>query len=74
MLEGKLRPQFDKVDGRPEKIAVASKADVKLREKQRDFERRDYQAQKVMIINMNLLTTGFQVVFQWALTEEFKFC
>lgn len=51
MLEGKIRPQFDRLDGRPEKVPVSTRADVKLREKQRDFENLDYEAQKVMIMN-----------------------
>ena len=47
VLHGKLRPQFDRADGRPEKVPVATKTEVKLREKQKDFEQRDYRAQRV---------------------------
>ena len=42
MLEGKLRPQPER-NARPEKAPLTGK----LREKQKDFEQRDYQAQRV---------------------------
>lgn len=47
VIEGKLRPQLDLRDGKPEKVQLAGRSDVKLREKQQDFEQRDYQAQRV---------------------------
>lgn len=46
MLEGKVRPQPQR-NARPEKALLEGKSDVKLREKQKDFELRDYQAQRV---------------------------
>lgn len=54
VLQGKLRPQFDRADGRPEKVPLSTKSDVKLREKQKDFEQRDYKAQRVKTVLMNL--------------------
>jgi len=42
VLEGKLRPQPER-NARPEKAPLTGK----LREKQKDFEQRDYQAQRV---------------------------
>lgn len=50
VLEGKLRPQTER-DGRPEKVALGGRSDVKLREKQKDFEQRDFQAQRVLNLN-----------------------
>lgn len=47
VLQGKHRPQFDGTDGRPEKVPLAARSDVKLREKQKSFEQRDFQAQRV---------------------------
>ena len=61
VLEGKVRPQFDRADGRPEKVPLTTKTDVKLREKQKDFEQRDYQAQRVM----NMLGTKITMCFQY---------
>lgn len=46
VLHGKLRPQPER-NAKPEKAPLADKSDVKLREKQKDFEQRDYQAQRV---------------------------
>ena len=57
MLEGKLRPQFDRVDGRPDKVPLSTKTDVKLREKRKDFEQRDYQAQRVMNVHVYMCGT-----------------
>lgn len=62
VLEGKVRPQFDRTDGRPEKVPLTTKTDVKLREKQKDFEQRDYQAQRVM--NIRILGTNITMCFQ----------
>lgn len=47
VLQGKHRPQFDGTDGKPEKVPLAARSDVKLREKQKSFEQRDFQAQRV---------------------------
>lgn len=47
VLQGKLRPQPER-DGKPEKVPLTGRSDVKLREKQKDFEQRDYQAQRVL--------------------------
>ena len=53
VLEGKLRPQFDRTDARPEKVPLrTTKTDVKLREKQKSFEQLDYQAQRVKNTNI----------------------
>lgn len=46
VLEGKLRPQPER-NAKPDKVPLTGKSDVKLREKQKDFELRDYQAQRV---------------------------
>ena len=46
VLQGKVRPPPER-NARPEKAPLAGKSDVKLREKQKDFELRDYQAQRV---------------------------
>lgn len=46
MLEGRLRPQPER-NAKPDKVPLAGKSEVKLREKQKDFELRDYQAQRV---------------------------
>ena len=46
VLQGKLRPQPERI-AKPDR--VAGNSDVKLREKQKDFELRDYQAQRVRI-------------------------
>ena len=69
MLQGKLRPQFDKADGRPEKVPLATKTDVKLWEKQKDFEQRDYQAQRVM--NVHIWGANITMCFQYI---RFSFC
>lgn len=47
VLQGKLRPQPER-DGKPQKVPLTGRSDVKLREKQKDFEQRDYQAQRVL--------------------------
>lgn len=47
VLQGKQRSQFDGTDGRPEKVPLAARSDVKLREKRKSFEQRDSQAQRV---------------------------
>ena len=49
VLEGKLRPQAER-NAIPDKVPLVGKSDVKLREKQKDFELRDYQAQRVRSI------------------------
>ena len=60
VLEGKFRPQFDGVDGRPDKVPLSTKTDVKLREKRKDFEQRDYQAQRVMNVHVYMCGTTSQ--------------
>ena len=47
VLQGILRPQPER-DGKPENVPLAGRSDVNLREKQKDFEERDYQAQRVL--------------------------
>ena len=46
VLQGKLRPQPER-NTKPDRAPLAGNSDVKLREKQKDFELRDYQAQRV---------------------------
>lgn len=60
MLEGKLRPHADR-DERPEKVILGGRSDVKLREKQKDFEQRDYQAQRVL----NLYKTKMKIYLRF---------
>lgn len=60
VLEGKLRPHADR-DGRPEKVILGGRSDVKLREKQKDFEQRDYQAQRVL----NLYKTKMKIYLRF---------
>lgn len=60
MLEGKLRLHADR-DGRPEKVILGGRSDVKLREKQKDFEQRDYQAQRVL----NLYKTKMKIYLRF---------
>lgn len=73
VLEGKIRPQFDRLDGRPDKVPVSTRADVKLREKQRDFEKLDYQAQKVRFMNKDLYR-NLKPTLSACLPEKRKFC
>lgn len=79
VLQGKIRPQPER-DEKPQKVPITGRSDVKLREKQKDFEQRDYQAQRVLNLSKTVsnivtsLTASLPSTEALFITSKLKTC